>query len=558
MTILISDNNVFDGIFSRAILLPEIKTIDEALNLFGLSPEQINNESDIKQAYKKLAFQYHPDVNQDPDSTRNFQIIQNALSLIENYFGSYNSDTGNFTRQKGKGFNWKNDPIYKDIAEKAKTLNPEEVYQTHTKVEDNEKIKKMKAEIERIKNGEGGVWDEYKGSQRVFRVNLNDGTLVAVNYGNSRSKNAYRNFLYEEFGQEVLSQFEEQRQALNEIFKEKLRNYVNSGTSKDEAYEKAKEETYKEFEDANMLIKVPENQLQIYRKKRINQINYYIKKIQKDLSAQQRTEELYDSGAPDGMLEMITESQPSVASGQTLFTQMQNLGIFKIPTKGRRKGKITIDPSTVDNLTSNPNPNVPFAAGVGLLLRDYIDSTFNDRWLTKHHTDPYVDGTAKGLAGIHTIKDPKIFSYPIEKEDIDKFVLDPENIDENIKYDWKRRGMPTKSDLLLNNAKRGIYMIADRNDPNASEYKKSSYEFFSKPFINDSAENLDYAQRVNAAEENRELIEKNMKYYALQLGKALIQSGKADINRRALKNIEWNEDDRDVYQKYNDFFSRYF
>lgn len=559
MTILINDNHVFNGLFTQATLLPNVNNIDEAMDLFGISPDQLNNENAIKSIYKKLALQYHPDVSSDPDATRNFQIVKDALDILEKYFGSYDPESGRLSPQTSTGgghFNWKNDPLYKEMAEHTKNMDVDQIYQTHRNVEDNDKIKKMKAEIERIKNGEGGTWEEYKGSQIVFKVDLKDGTLLFINYGNSRSKNAYRNFLYQEFGQSVLQQFEETMSILNESFRDKIKEYTNSGMNKDEAIKQARSETYREFREADMFVKVPEDKLQTYRKKRITQIKYYMKKIQTNISTEQRSEEIYNNESPDSMVEMLSEEKPSVESGKNLFIQMQNLGIFKIPTRGRRKGLLTLDDKTIDSFrTNNNNPNASFAAGVGLLMRPYLDSTFNDRYISKFNTDPYVEPTAENLAGLNNINDPNIFSYPLDKDDLEKIQMDPDEAN-HITRSWKRKGMPTDPSLLLKNAQRGIYMYGYSDDPNVTEYQKESFQHFTKQFINDSPENLDYAERWTVAYKNKPLVEKNMRYYALQMSKALIQSGKSDINRHADIEVKLNEDDRSYAEKFNEAFSR--
>lgn len=549
--------NAFFGIFVKSILLPFVKTVDEALNLFGLSPEQINDEAAIKKSYRTLSLQHHPDVSDDPDAEENFKAVQNALEILEKYFGSYDVDSGRFrSPARENKFQWKNDPVYKEMAEHAKELNPEDIYQTHTNVEDDEKIKKMRAEIERVKSGEGGVWEEYKGSKMVFKIDLRNGNLAQVNYGNSRSKNAYRDFLRQELGSQILNQFEEVQNLGQSIFDEKYDEYINSGMDKKEASRKAVMEARKELNEADMIPRVPEDQLQLYRQKRIRQIQYYIKNRLTELSANQRSEELFEqSEAPNAMIDILTPEQPSVEGGMNLFTQMKNLGIFKVMKKGPRKGKITIEPKTVESLTRNQNPNVAFGAGVGLLMRQYIDSSFNERYITRFHTDPFVKSTANGLAGLTTYNNVNVLSYPIDEDNLKKILEEPENVKYYAISHYKR-DKDADPNILLNNAKRGIYMFTEAGSLDASEYKKSNYKNFTKQFIAESPEHEEYAQKVNAVFTNEPIIDKNMKYYALQFSKALIQSGKSDVNRHADFQIKWDEDDRDVYQKYNDFFSR--
>jgi len=40
------------------------------------------SEQDIKRAYRKLAKQYHPDVNQDPGAQDQFKAIQEAFDVL--------------------------------------------------------------------------------------------------------------------------------------------------------------------------------------------------------------------------------------------------------------------------------------------------------------------------------------------------------------------------------------------------------------------------------------------------------------------------------------------
>lgn len=84
MTTLINPNNSFDGFISFSKRIPDVRTLEEALNLFGLNANNLD-ENDIKKAYKKLALKFHPDVSKDEDATDNFKTLQKAFDIIKKY-----------------------------------------------------------------------------------------------------------------------------------------------------------------------------------------------------------------------------------------------------------------------------------------------------------------------------------------------------------------------------------------------------------------------------------------------------------------------------------------
>ncbi len=51
-------------------------------NILGINYDA--NESEIKNAFRKLAQQYHPDINKDKNATNKFQEIQQAYAILSN------------------------------------------------------------------------------------------------------------------------------------------------------------------------------------------------------------------------------------------------------------------------------------------------------------------------------------------------------------------------------------------------------------------------------------------------------------------------------------------
>lgn len=83
-------------LFSKSKLLESPRTIDDALDLFGLSFDELSVK-DIQNAYRRLAFEFHPDRSEDEDAEENFKRIQHALDIIKNYI-----DEGQFYSSKSK------------------------------------------------------------------------------------------------------------------------------------------------------------------------------------------------------------------------------------------------------------------------------------------------------------------------------------------------------------------------------------------------------------------------------------------------------------------------
>lgn len=71
--------------------------VNDAYSVLGLSPASSMEE--VKNAYKKLALQYHPDKNSSPDATQRFQEIgaayNHVIKHLENPSGvSFSDDYG--------------------------------------------------------------------------------------------------------------------------------------------------------------------------------------------------------------------------------------------------------------------------------------------------------------------------------------------------------------------------------------------------------------------------------------------------------------------------------
>ena len=67
-------------------------------SILGLSPQATPEQ--IKSAYKKLAKQWHPDVNKTPEATEKFKEISEAYSTLSNpekkqIYDQYGSDAAN-------------------------------------------------------------------------------------------------------------------------------------------------------------------------------------------------------------------------------------------------------------------------------------------------------------------------------------------------------------------------------------------------------------------------------------------------------------------------------
>jgi curved DNA-binding protein CbpA len=54
--------------------------MDDFYDLFGVEPDA--DESDLKQAYRRLARQYHPDVNDDPRAHAQFKTVRRAYEVL--------------------------------------------------------------------------------------------------------------------------------------------------------------------------------------------------------------------------------------------------------------------------------------------------------------------------------------------------------------------------------------------------------------------------------------------------------------------------------------------
>ena len=51
-----------------------------------------SDEKEIKKSYKKLAFQYHPDKNKDPEAIHKFKEISEAYQILSNPYSKKQYD----------------------------------------------------------------------------------------------------------------------------------------------------------------------------------------------------------------------------------------------------------------------------------------------------------------------------------------------------------------------------------------------------------------------------------------------------------------------------------
>lgn len=523
-----------------------INNIYDAMELFGITENDLGDENLIKSKYKQLAKQFHPDINPDVDSTENFKTVQKALGIIEkSYFPQKNVS-------QERTFKWKNDPLVDLLKE---NINTEDLYQTDRNVEDNDEIRKIRDEIQRVKSGEGGEWKEFKGSQLVFTVDLKTGRIKNLNLANSRSKNAYREFVNDELGFGFLRAFE----LVNGKYKSLYYDYVKSGMDKKEADKKARLDVSQMSE--TKYFNVSPEKLDIYRKKRISQLNYIIKKLQTNISVDNRTQDLYESNqAPSNIIELLSEEY-SPDKGVQLFTHLKNSGIFKIPSKGRRKGLITIDPHSIESLTNNNNPISVFMGSIGLVMRRYLDSTIPiPSSQVNYMISDNSETIARKLAGVEEFSKNNSIAYPEDEIRMNSFIEHVQTYGqiEDVYFERRFKLPANLKEEFSKNAFRGIYQLCYTSDPNASEYKYNKYQSFTKQFIEDSPQNLEYARLNTVAKENTDKISKNIIYYATQIAKALILSKKSDVNKYAISSIVWDEDDRPMSEKFQDAFSRMF
>ncbi len=71
--------------------------MDDPFKILGVSRSA--SEDEIKQAYRKLAKKYHPDVNKDPGAEEKFKQIQNAYQQALDY-----KKHGNASWQNSQGY----------------------------------------------------------------------------------------------------------------------------------------------------------------------------------------------------------------------------------------------------------------------------------------------------------------------------------------------------------------------------------------------------------------------------------------------------------------------
>jgi DnaJ-class molecular chaperone len=59
--------------------------IKRCYEVLGVKPDC--SDSELKAAYRRLAKEFHPDVNQSPEAEGNFKLVQNAYEEITKYRG---------------------------------------------------------------------------------------------------------------------------------------------------------------------------------------------------------------------------------------------------------------------------------------------------------------------------------------------------------------------------------------------------------------------------------------------------------------------------------------
>lgn len=70
--------------------MERISNIEKALSTLGIAKKEMLSESKIKTAFRKKAFELHPDRNKGTDTTRQMQDLNNAHEQVLNDFEYYN------------------------------------------------------------------------------------------------------------------------------------------------------------------------------------------------------------------------------------------------------------------------------------------------------------------------------------------------------------------------------------------------------------------------------------------------------------------------------------
>lgn len=70
--------------------MERISNIEKALSTLGIAKKEMLSESKIKTAFRKKAFQLHPDRNKGVDTTRQMQDLNNAHEKVLNDYKYYN------------------------------------------------------------------------------------------------------------------------------------------------------------------------------------------------------------------------------------------------------------------------------------------------------------------------------------------------------------------------------------------------------------------------------------------------------------------------------------
>ena len=70
--------------------MDRISSIEKALSTLGIAKKEVLSESKIKTAFRKKAFELHPDRNKGVDTTRQMQDLNNAHEKVLNDYEYYN------------------------------------------------------------------------------------------------------------------------------------------------------------------------------------------------------------------------------------------------------------------------------------------------------------------------------------------------------------------------------------------------------------------------------------------------------------------------------------
>ena len=131
-----------------------------------------SNQDEIRKAYKKLAFKYHPDKNPEnrEESEQKFKDISEAYSILSN--PSKKSDYDAFGRTNFQSFDYSNFDAFTFFHDIFKNSNDEEFekeYQNYYKYKNNSEINNRKAAQDDVQRR----FDEIR--RKVRLMNMNNG-----------------------------------------------------------------------------------------------------------------------------------------------------------------------------------------------------------------------------------------------------------------------------------------------------------------------------------------------------------------------------------------------